>query len=121
MINKKGKVKAWSLADYETLAQLYPTTENSELSEMFGRTVTSIKHAARNCGVKKCPVWMHNERVRIGTENGKLSAWKENQVCNARAMKPGRTLTGSGFQDVVMVPGGRIIRHCISDVKRKAT
>lgn len=42
--------------------QIYPTTKNKELAEMFNVSVNFVARKARDLGVKKCPLFISNQQ-----------------------------------------------------------
>lgn len=53
-----NKGKPWSPEDLETLAKLYPDTDNKTLAHMFRRTTFSIKNQANLQGLQKSEAYM---------------------------------------------------------------
>ena len=42
--------------------EIYPTTKNKELAEMFNVSVNFVSRKARDLGVKKCPLFISNQQ-----------------------------------------------------------
>lgn len=95
----------WEHGETEKLKELYPLFSNADLSEMFGRSISSIQHKATKLGLRKKPETIFEtwSKVRSG-EKG--SNWKGGRKKN----KGGYTLVlkkGHPMADVL----GYVLEH----------
>lgn len=120
------KIKVWSNEDLTILRHKFPTTITEDLEPILGCSKYSIARKAGELGIKKDPRWL--------TINRRAAAKKDGVTCFKNGNKPwnykgntneehkdsrpraGSVFTGHGYQDIQVVPGGRILTHKISDV-----
>ncbi len=60
---RSGLGDRWSSSEIEKLEKLFPTTENSELVDIIGRTESSIKNKADDLGISKKKKLCENEKI----------------------------------------------------------
>jgi Zn-dependent peptidase ImmA (M78 family) len=111
--------KVWHQDELKKLAELFPRTDTNSLVEVFNCSVKVIQNKAYKMGISKDPTWHKEYRRKIAQEAYKKSgerAFGKKEKMDIHRPKKGHILTKTGFQEIKIVPGGRIIRHMISDV-----
>lgn len=65
IVRKALKMARQNILTSEQLAifkEIYPTTKNKELAEMFNVSVNFVARKARDLGIKKCPLFISNNQ-----------------------------------------------------------
>jgi Zn-dependent peptidase ImmA (M78 family) len=112
--------KVWHQDELKKLAEMFPRTDTNELAKVFNCSVKVIQNKAYKMGISKDPTWHKEYRRKIAQEAYKKSgerAFGKKGNMDIHRPKKGHVLTKTGFQEIKTVPGGRIIRHMISDVR----
>lgn len=122
--------KMWHPDEDKKLAELFPRTDTKELVDVFGCSVKTIQNRSHRLGIRKDPKWLAEFKrnlaiasyAKAGNSGFKKGNTPWNAVSYQKDSRPRKNsvFTGHGFQDIQVVPGGRIVTHKISDVHRRA-
>ena len=121
--------KVWHPDEDKKLAELFPRTDSKELQSVFNCSLKVIQNRAHRMGIRKDPNWLAAFKSELakqsyakmgnsGFKHGHLP-WNAGIYQKDQRPKMDSIMTAHGFQDVKVVPGGRIITHKISDVNKR--
>lgn len=88
-LRKKGKLDSWRYEHELSLQQLYPTTLNSELAKLFGKTEQAVSAAAHKLRLKKTPEFMRFHTLKSAFKKGHVShnkGRKQSEYMSAEAI-----------------------------------